>query len=173
MKNADYRFLLAPQYIALFVLIVAAAIAGAIALKRIFNALTRKATGWRALTQRFPAIDAHKFGGSYKKRNGIFGNNECNGFFLIELAHEGLLITADFDRTPILIPWSAISAIDESSIFGFITMVHLTVNYERKLIFDVPKDALKAIQENVPAERFHQTNFFELVKQNLLNNHKN
>jgi hypothetical protein len=170
MKNTDYSFLLAPQYIGLFVLLVAGAIACAVALSRLGKILARKATGWRALSQRFPASDVHKFGGSYKNRNGIFGGgSKVNKSFLIELAHEGLLITADFDRTPILIPWSAISAIDEMDVFGFTMMVNLTINYERRLIFDVPKDALKVIQENVSAERFHETDFFQLVKKMMLN----
>jgi hypothetical protein len=169
MKNTDYSFLLAPQYIALFVLIVAGAIAVAIALARIGTALTKSATGWKTLTQRFPATDVNKFGGRYKKRNGIFGNNECNGFFLIELAHEGLLITADFDRAPILIPWSAISDVTEMNVLGFTMMVNLTINYERRLVFNVPKDALRDIQQNVSAERFHESDFFQLVKKMMLN----
>jgi hypothetical protein len=61
-----------------------------------------------------------------------------------------LFITADFDRTPILIPWSAISDVAEMNVFGFVAMVNLSVNYERRLSFDVPKDALKTIHDNVP-----------------------
>jgi hypothetical protein len=170
MKNTDYSFLLAPQYIGLFILMAVGAIACAVAISRFGNALTRKATGWRSLTQKFPASDVHKFGGSYKKRNGIFGGgNQVNKSFLIELAQEGLLITADFDRTPILIPWSAISAIDEMDFIGFTMMVNLTICYERRLVFDVPKDALRAIQENVSTERFHERSIFELVKKKMLN----
>ena len=100
MKNTDYSFLLAPHYIVLFVLMVAGAIACAVAISRFMDVLTRNATGWRSLIQRFPASDVHKCGGSYKKRNGIFGgSNEVNKTFLIELAHEGLFITAGFDPT--------------------------------------------------------------------------
>ena len=105
LKNTDYSFLLAPQYIVIILLMVAGAIACAVFISRFMGVLTRKTTGWRALTQRFPASDVHKFGGSYKNRNGIFGSgNEVNKAFLIELAHEGLFITAGFDRAPNLIP---------------------------------------------------------------------
>jgi len=170
LKNTDYSFLLAPQYIIIFVLVVAGAIACAIAISRCMNALTRKATGWKALIQRFPASDVHKFGGSYKNRNGIFGNGSMyHKMFLIELAHEGLFIKADFDRTPILIPWSAIRSIDETNVFGFTMMVNLTIDYERRLVFDLPKEALRAIHENVSAERFHEADFFQLIKKKILN----
>lgn len=168
MTNTDYSFLLAPQYIIIFVLMVAGAIACVVAISRLLDVFARKATGWRALTQKFPASDVHKLGGSYKKQNGRFGNNEWNNSFLIELAHEGLFITADFDRTPILIPWSAIKDVTELSIFGFVAGVNLTVNYESRLNFDVPKDALKAIQENVLPERLHQTRFSDLLKSKLV-----
>lgn len=170
MKNTDYSFLLAPQYIGVFVLMVVGIIACVVVIPRFMNFLTRKATGWRALTQRFPAGDVHKFGGSYKNRNGIFGaGSMVHKEFLIELAHEGLFVTAGFDRASILIPWSEIRAIDEINVFGFTMMVNLTINYESRLVFDIPKDALRVIQENVSAERFHETDFFRLVKKKVLN----
>ena len=45
-------------------------------------------------------------------------------------------------------------------------MVYITVDYEKKLQFTIPKEALIAIQENVPPERLHKAviGFSELIK---------
>jgi hypothetical protein len=171
MKFSDYGPLFTPRIIGIIVLITAGLIALGIAFVRGANAYQRYWTGWKALTQRFPAADVHKFGGRYKRRSGFFGGSSKNcvsGMFLIELAQEGFLVTANFARTPILIPWSAIRDITEMNVFGFMSMNEITVDYEDKLSFTIPKDALTAIQESVPAERFHKAVFSELLKNTLL-----
>jgi hypothetical protein len=177
MKFSDLISLFTPRVIAMFVLSVAGAVVLAIAFGRVVNAFNRYSTGWKALTQRFPATDFHKFGEKYKRQSGFFGSNSNNncvyGMFLIELAQEGFLVTANFASTPILIPWSAITNILEVDMFGMGTHIEITVDYEKKLSFTVPKDALTVIQENVPAERLHKAVFSELLKNSLLNKPSN
>jgi hypothetical protein len=71
------------------------------------RAMLKRQTGWKALTQRFPATDVHKFSGRYKRQTGCFDEgpeNAVSGQFLIELAQEGFLVTPYFARrSPILI----------------------------------------------------------------------
>ena len=172
MKNADYSFLLSPHIIGLsieIILIVAVVIVICIAFKRAADAFARNRTGWKALTQRFPATDCHKIGEKYKNQDGYIRGESFHKQFLIELAHEGLLVTADFDRTPILIPWSAICDITEMSFFGLVSQVELIVDKEQRMMFTLPKKALMVIQENVPAERLHKVAILDLIRDRLLN----
>jgi hypothetical protein len=163
---SDYSPLFTPRIIGIFALFIVGAIAFGIAIVCGFNAFSRYSTGWKALTKRFPATDVHKFGGRYKRQRGRFGSGlrATTGGFLIELAQEGFLVTANFARKPILIPWSAIRDVTEMNMFGLTTRVEITVDYEQILKFTIPKDALTSIQENIPATQFHQTNFLELIK---------
>jgi hypothetical protein len=160
--------------LAIAILIVPGVIALGIALLRGLYAIFKYQTGWKALTQRFPVTDVHKFGGRYKRQTGYFDRgprNAVNGQFLIELAQEGLVVTPNFARrSPILIPWSAIRDVTETNLFGMRSVVLMTVDYEKELKFTIPKDALTAIQENVPAERLHQgMSFSELIKKRFYN----
>ena len=167
MNFSDYSPLFTPRIIGILVLTTAGLIAGGMAFVRGVNAWNRYCAGWKALTQRFPATDFHKFGGRYKRQTGFFGSGRNRAFadmFLIELAQEGFLITANFARTPILIPWSAILDVSEVDMFGLFSRVELTVDYETRLRFTIPKEALTAIQENVPSERLHKAAFSELIK---------
>jgi hypothetical protein len=175
MKFGDYSPFFTPRIIDIIVLITVGVITLGIALVLGINAFNRFCTGWKALTQRFPATDVHKFGGRYKRQTIFFGSSSraATRGFLIELAQEGFLITANFARTPILIPWSAISDVTELDIFGLFSRVEVAVIYETKLKFTVPKEALTAIQEGVPAERFHKAVFSELLKNTLLNKPRN
>jgi hypothetical protein len=156
----EYDGILTPRIIGLIILTVLGAIALGIASLRGLRALLKYQTGWKALTQRFPATDVHKFGGRYKRRTGYFDrgpDNAVSGQFLIELAQEGLLVTPCFARrSPILIPWSAIRDVSEANLFGLYSAVLVTVDYEKPVKFHLPTDALRAIQENVSAERFHK-----------------
>ena len=176
MNFSDYSPLFTPRVIGIFALIVASAVALGIVLLRGYEAFGRYCTGWKALKQKFPARDVHKFGSRYKGRTGFFygcggvwgssSSHQSVSGFLIELALEGLLVTANFDRSPILIPWSAICDVTERDMFGLLSVVYITVDYEKKLEFTIPKEALIAIQENVPPERLHKAviAFSELIK---------
>jgi hypothetical protein len=70
--------------------------------------IPRKTSGWEALSQRFSGTDVYKFGGRYPGCTGSFGHgrgSSIDGAFLIELAQEGLLVTANFAKqSPILVP---------------------------------------------------------------------
>ena len=172
--TSEYDSLLTPRTIAVMVSFTFGLIALGVAFLRGLNALTKYQTGWKALTQRFPATDVHKFGARYKKQAGVFGSGRgsvVSGAFLIELAQEGLLITPNFAaRFPILIPWPAIRDVSEMNLFGLYSTVLLTVDYEKPVKFHLPTDALKAIHENVPAEKFHATgSFLDLIKQRVAN----
>jgi hypothetical protein len=170
MKFSDYSPLFTPRIVGILALFTVGTIAFGIAILWGFNAFNRYCTGWKALTQRFPSADAHRFGGRYKRQTLFFGSGTrtSSGGFLIELSQEGFLITASFTRTPILIPWSAISDVTEVDMFGFFSRVEVTVIYESKLRFTIPKQALTAIQESVPAERFHKAIFADLLKSTLI-----
>jgi hypothetical protein len=136
------------------------------------NALSRIMSGWKALAQQFPATDVHKFGGKYKGQRGDIGRKmHVQGVFLIELAQEGLLVTPDFAaRSPILIPWSAIRDVSEVNLLGFYSTVLITVGCEKPMSFHLPADALQAIHENVPAEKFHKAgSFLDLINQRAAN----
>jgi hypothetical protein len=171
MKFSDYSPLFTPRIIGILTLFTVGTIALGIAILKGFNAWNRYCTGWKALTQKFPAADAHKFGGRYKRQIGRFGSGtkRATGGFLIEMAQEGFLATADFARTPILIPWSAIRDITELDMFGLFSSVELVVDYEPRVSFTVPKDALTVIQENVPAERLHKTVFWDAIRSRFQN----
>jgi hypothetical protein len=177
MKFSDLFTLFPPRIIAILALSAAGAVVLAITLGRVGNALNRYSTGWKALTQRFPATDVHKIGGRYKSQRGFFGsksnNNNARVMLLVELAQEGFLVTPHFDKTSILIPWSAITNILEVDMFGMGTYTQIVVDYEKRVKFTVPKEALIAIQENVPAERLHKAAFSELLKNCLLNKPSN
>jgi hypothetical protein len=163
----DYRELVTPRFLGTVVLVTLGLIALGILAIRGVHALNRHYTGWKALTQKFPATDVHKFGGRYKRQSAFIGNrqdSDVSGQFLIELAQEGLLVTANFSRDPLLIPWSAIRDVEEMNVFGW-TQVRLTVDYESRLVFLLPKAALAEIHGNIPADRFHQSDFWEKLKQ--------
>jgi hypothetical protein len=84
--------------------------------------------------------------------------------FRIEVAQEGLLITAYFARRlPILVPWADIRDVEDVDLSS---QVRITVNYEneRRMTFRLPKEALSVIQQNVPTERLHKTSFSQLIK---------
>jgi hypothetical protein len=53
--------------------------------------------------------------------------------------------------------------------FGLLSRVELFVDYESRLSFTVPKDALTTIQENVPAERLHKTVFWDAIRSRFQN----
>ena len=136
--------------------------------------IPRKMSGWDALAQRFAATDVHKFGGRYKGCTGTFG--ECrggsiNGAFRIEFAQEGLLVTASFaKRSPLLIPWSSIREVEVVELPFGLTKVFVTVDYEKRVRFHLPKDALAGLQQNVSADRFRApTSVMDMIKNRLRN----
>lgn len=134
-----------------------------------YMASLRLITRWKTLTRRFPATDVHTLGKKYSGQDGYFGGVKGGlyGQFRIELAQEGLLVTLWFaKRSPILIPWSDIRDAAVGDALGNI----LTVNYEKELKFSIPNEALTAIHENIPAERWHKGtsfSFSELIKNRL------
>lgn len=172
MNFSDYSPLFTPRAIGICALVIVGGIALGFAIVLGGNAFQRYATGWKQLTKRFPATEVHKFGGSYKRQTGFFDitayGGVVSGAFLVELAQEGVLVTANFARTPLLIPWSAIRDVTETNMLGLKTCVRITADYEPILAFTIPKDALIAIQENVSTDRFHQADFVELVKKKFL-----
>jgi hypothetical protein len=148
-----------------------------------FCVFAKLGTGWKALTRRFPATDVHKLGKKYAGQDGYFKRKSWNSpfclfrLFLVELAQEGLLVTAYFARrSPILIPWSDIQKVEDedTGMFGSST-VEITVDYERErhMTFSIPREALTVIQENVPAERLHKAASFSQLIKNRLNNPPN
>jgi hypothetical protein len=166
---SDYGSLLTPRFIGIVSLTTIGLIVSGLLLIRGIRAWGRYCTGWNALTKRFPATGAHKFGGRYQRQTGFFGtsrNSSDGGGFTLELAQEGLVVTADFDRTPLLIPWPAIRDVEEASLFGW-TRLLITVDYESRLRFTLPQEALREIQGNVPPERFHQSDFWKKLIKNL------
>jgi hypothetical protein len=166
MRFSDYSPLFTPRIMGIFALFTVGTIAFGVVIIWGFNAFGRYSTGWKTLTQKFPATDFHKFGGRYKRQLGQFGTGlrRTTGGFLIELAQEGFLVTANFARTPILIPWSAIRDVNELDVFGLLSSVKLVVDYEPGLSFTIPKDALTVIQGNIPAERLHKTVFWDAIR---------
>jgi hypothetical protein len=134
--------------------------------------IPRKTSGWKALSQRFSATDVHKFGGRYTGCTGSFGygrGSSIDGAFLSEFAQEGLLVTANFAKqTPILVPWPSIREVETVEIIFGRTDVIVTVDYEKRVRFHLPKDALAGLQQNVPAGRFREpTSLLGLVKDRL------
>jgi hypothetical protein len=125
------------------------------------NALLKRQTDWDDLAQRFPAEEVHKLGGRYKRRDGFFGRGRrlaLKGMFLIELAQEGVLVTASFARpAPILIPWSAIRHVSETRLGGMYSAVLMSVKYDREVKFHLPDEALAAMGQKVPAEHLDQS----------------
>jgi len=165
----EYDILLTSRFIVTAILAVLVVVSFGIGFLCSLHALLRYQTGWKALTQRFPAMNVHKLGGSYKRRTGFFGSghrNGVNGMFLIEPALEGFLVTASFARrSPILIPWPAIRDVVEANIFELQPGVLLTVDYETPLKFSLPADASTVIRENVTEQRLHKVvSVSELVK---------
>ena len=158
------------------ILVASIAIAIGITLVGGFCVFAKFFTGWKTLTRRFPATDVHKLGKKYTGQNGYFDRKYMNSpfclfwLFLVELAQEGLLVTAHFARrSPILIPWSDIQNVEIKDV-----AVEITVYYERderdRVKFTIPKEALTEIQENVPAERLHKAASFSELIENRLNN---
>ena len=94
----------------------------------------------------------------------------ATGGFLIELAQEGFLVTVNFARTPILIPWSDIREVEQVDT-GFLgPTVIASVDYDKRVRFHLPKDALAGLQQNVPAERFREpTSLLNMIKNRLHN----
>lgn len=140
-------------------------------------------TGWKALTRRFPITDVHKFGKKYTGQTGYFNRKSWNrpfclsSLFSVELAQEGLLVTALFARnSPLLILWADVRDVNDSDVFGWPTVL-VTADYERGVVdhdrevtFSLPKAALTVIQANVPADRLHKTDSFsELIKKRAEN----
>jgi hypothetical protein len=86
-----------------------------------------------------------------------------------------LLVTGYFARRlPILIPWSEIQSVENIDMAGCSTVL-VTVHYEgeRRMVFDVPKEVLTIIRDNVPAERLHKTDSLSQLLKNRLNNPPN
>lgn len=157
-------FLRLPLAITLFVLIV-------VVIWRGNNLLTRWNVAWKLLAEKFPVKEVHKLGVSYSRQDGYYnrrGSSESlNYMFRMEVAQEGLLVTAYFARhLPILIPWVDIQDIEEVDLTS---KIRFTVNYEdeRRMTFRLPKEALTVIQQNVPADRLHKTSFSQLLKSRL------
>jgi hypothetical protein len=144
-----------------------------------YFAIVRWFIAWNILARTFPVTpvtDVHKLGKQYSGQNGYYyrkGNRAyLNYLFRIEVAQEGLLVTGYFARRlPILIPWSDIQNVEDVDVLG-VSKAMITVNYEneRRIIFNVPKEALTVIQENVPRERLHKTDSLSQLIKNRLNN---
>jgi len=152
------------------ILVTLIAIAIGIALVGGFCVFAKFFTGWTNLTRRFPVMDVHGLGKIYAWQNGYFTRKFMNrplclfGLFSVELAQEGLLVTAYFARCSlILIPWSEIQNVEIKDM-----TIQITVHYERDesetAKFTIPTEVLTVIQQNVPAERLHKaTSFSELI----------
>ncbi len=141
----------------------------------IYLALIRWFIAWKLLVRKFPATDVHRAGRSYSGQNGYYWRRGSSAnikhLFRIDLAQEGLLVTGYFARrSPILIPWGDIQQVDDVDMLG-ISEVSVTVNYEgeRRIVLQVPKEALASIQGNVPAERLHRTESLSQAIKDRLN----
>ena len=164
------------------ILVASFAIALGIVLVGGFCVFAKVFTGWKALTRRFPVTDIHRFGKKYTGQTGYFNRKSWNrpfclsSLFSVELAQEGLLVTALFARnSPLLILWDDIRDVDDSDVFGWPTVL-MTADYERgvvdhnrEVIFSIPKDALTVIQANVPADRLHKTGSLSQLIKNRMN----
>ena len=140
-------FLRLPLAVILFVLIV-------VVLWRGNSLLTKWNVAWTLLTKKFPFREVHKLGMKYSRQDGYYnrrGSSESlNYMFCMEVAQEGLLVTAYFARRlPILIPWADVQSIEEVDLTS---QIRFTVNYEgdRRMTFRLPKEALTVIQQNLP-----------------------
>ncbi len=138
----------------------------------------RRTSDWDTLSRKFPATDVHKFGDRYKNLNASFGDRHeasIDSAFLIEFAQEGFLVTPNFARTlPILIPWASLHEV-KPVIPGFImkAVVLVTVDYEKRVCFHLPKDALATLQQNVPADRVRaETSLFGEIKNRWQQGHE-
>jgi len=131
----------------------------------------RLLTGWKTLTRRFPLVDVHRLGEKFEATGDFACIRGSVKGFLVELTQEGLLVTARFAaKSPVLIPWPDILQVKEfESLAGWLPWssgqnIQVIVRYEKSLWFNLPKEALAAIQTHIPAERFHKaTSIFDLL----------
>jgi hypothetical protein len=142
--------------------------------------ISRWQTDWKVLCERFPVTEVQRLGKKYKRRSGSFHLKSgrrpfcTNSAFSIELAQEGVLVTANFARRlPLLIPWSEICNVEDLTAFGH-EIVFLSVHYEKDVVnqnkiarFSLPIDALGIVLGYVPAELLHKENISELLKDRL------
>jgi hypothetical protein len=134
-----------------------------------FWQLARKIWGFSTVAQEFPPPQIDKTGESFRAGGYVSGRIRCTfrGLlqpFTVEPAQQGLLITASFDSdAPIFIPWTAIR---EASYCGGSVLV-VTIEHARTLQFYLPPAAVPIVQANIPADRFHQESFGDLLRSRL------
>ena len=154
------------------ILVLSIAIAAGVILVVGISAFIRWFIGWKLLVRKFPATDVHKSGTKYSTQNGFYyrgGSSMWLSYmFRVEVAQEGLLVTGYFARRlSILIPWSEIQNVEY---VNMISAVRITLNYEneRTLVFQVPKEALTVIRQNIPTEKIQKTDSLsQLIKKRL------
>lgn len=135
-----------------------------------FNALARWQSGWTALTQRFPAREIHKLGEKYSGQWAHFYRRPRHSFKVnrgisLELAEEGVLVTASFARhAPILILWPDIFEVDQTNLFGS-QNTGILAHYDKNTTdrnnfvrFSLPPPALATVMKHVPAELLQKKN---------------
>jgi hypothetical protein len=151
-----------------------------------FCAFLRWQIDWKALTRRFPTGEVQKLGEKYSSQSGLFVRKSWRWFssiksmFTVELARQGVLVTAGFARNaPLLIPWSDIFKVDQLTLFGS-EKIFISARYDQEIAgqkslvqFSLPAAALATVMGNVPAELLQQTSSFSEVIRNRLNKFQN
>ncbi len=125
-----------------------------------FKWLVAKTAGWKNLVEKFPASGTEQPGDTFKNLSGWIGNIGFNRFFTLQLNSDGLFVRPNFaKRQPILIPWSKVTEVTASDvrIFGFQQNLHLTVAWEKQLVFSLPAGALPLVERYLPSERLRRT----------------
>jgi hypothetical protein len=145
----------------MIIVVAAGAVALGFTVWRGMQAMSRMMSGWDALAQRFAPSSAHLAGGEFKAggylQGGRFVSFRGNSGFRIQIAREGLTVTASFaPDKPILIPWASIQKVDFVDMGVLASLVVLTVDSERSVQFYLHKDAIAALQKHVPGEHVHR-----------------
>ena len=146
-----------------------------------YCALLRWQTGWKALTQRFPVTSVQNPGQKYPGQTCYFNARQWRSsfsiqrMFSVELAQEGIVVTAYFARqSPLLIPWPEVCAVEDATLFGS-EIVHVSAYYDKAIAdrryivrFTVPREALPTMMGHVPIELLRKTDSFsELLRDRL------
>jgi hypothetical protein len=141
-----------------------------------FRKLFAKMAGWKRLVERFPPTEIERPGETYRRQSGIIGRSAFEGSFALQVIQEGLIVRPNFaTKSPILIPWSQISAVSapEGRFLGVEQSILLTVEWETALQFFLPHQALPTVEQNVPADRFTRekvpSSIGELLRERLKN----
>ena len=142
---------------------------GSMLLFRGFSPITRKICGWDKLVRKYPLPHIDKTGEIYRA-GGLFGvriNTTPVGALNHSPSNPPIkaFLSPPISRLTrqIFIPWIGIreaSCVDEGSMGSVLTV---TVENEWTLQFYLPQAAVPTIQNNIPAERFHNQSFGDLL----------